>query len=69
MKIGVSLKSKSCKISQNFECNWVHDWQSSTPKELVIVTHELLSVVCSKKVAIDWFQDKEKPSAGGEVAF
>ena len=73
--MGVSLKSKSRKLSQKYECNGVHDRQSPTPKELVIVTHELLKCCLQQSEARGFpkigskIENQEKPSARGELAF
>ena len=52
----------------------MHDQQSPTPKELVIVTHELLKCCLQQSEARGLpeigskTENQEKPSAGGELA-
>ena len=67
-----SLDSKSLKPSQRFECNWVHDRRSPTPKELVIVTQALLKLLFvakrSKRVSRNDSkgENRKRSSAGRE---
>ena len=60
---------------KNSECNGVHDQQSPTSKELVIVTHELLKC-CLQQSEAGGFpeigsktENQEKPSTGGKLSF
>ena len=68
-----SLESKSHKSSQRFECNWVHDRWSPTPKELVIVVQASLKFLFvakrSKRVSRNGSktENRKRSSAGREL--